>query len=311
MQTILGAGGAIAIELAKALPKFTNHIRLVSRHPQKVNETDEIMEADLLDAKSVDMAVKGSDIVYLTVGLPYKLSVWKEQWPVIMKNVLDACCKHKTKLVFFDNIYMYDGSVLDPITEELPIDPPSKKGAVRAEIVNMIWRATKNNGCEALIARAADFYGPATTGNSVLTEVVFNPLSKNETANWFINDTKKHSFTFTPDAGQATALLGNTPDAFGQVWHLPTASAPPTGVEWVEMVARAFGNKPKHRVISKTFMKIMGWFVPVMKESVEMMYQYEKDYVFDSSKFEKRFDFKPTSYAEGIKEIVETDYSKY
>ncbi|MCB0684622.1 MAG: hypothetical protein KDC32_27455, partial [Saprospiraceae bacterium] len=31
MQTILGAGGAIGIELAKALPQYTDRIRLVSR----------------------------------------------------------------------------------------------------------------------------------------------------------------------------------------------------------------------------------------------------------------------------------------
>jgi hypothetical protein len=40
MQTILGAGGSIGTELAKALKLFTEDIRLVGRHPKKVNETD-------------------------------------------------------------------------------------------------------------------------------------------------------------------------------------------------------------------------------------------------------------------------------
>ncbi len=309
MQTILGAGGAIGIELAKALPEYTDRIRLVSRNPKKVNDNDELVQANLLDYKSVEDAVAGSEVVYLTAGLSYSTKVWQEQWPQLMDNVIKACCSRQAKLVFFDNIYMYDGSNLNPITEELPIDPPSKKGAIRAEIVNKIWRATKSNSCDALIARSADFYGPGIAGNSVLTEVVFKPLSKKQTATWFINDRFKHSFTFTPDAGKATALLGNTSEAYGRVWHLPTAGNPPTGKEWVEMIAQEFGVKPKHRVISRTFMKMMGWFVPVMKESVEMMYQYDKDYVFDSSKFENHFDLKPTSYADGIKEVVQTDYS--
>jgi hypothetical protein len=34
------------------------------------------------------------------------------------------------------------------------------------------------------------------------------------------------------------------------------------------------------------------------------MYQYDRDYFFDSSKFEKRFKFIPTTYAEGIKRTV-------
>ncbi len=39
MQTILGAGGPIGTELAKALPEFANQIRLVCRHPKAVNRS--------------------------------------------------------------------------------------------------------------------------------------------------------------------------------------------------------------------------------------------------------------------------------
>ena len=42
MQTILGSGGAIGLPLAKELKSFTSQIRLVSRNPKKVNDTDEL-----------------------------------------------------------------------------------------------------------------------------------------------------------------------------------------------------------------------------------------------------------------------------
>jgi hypothetical protein len=45
-----------------------------------------------------------------------------------------------------------------------------------------------------------------------------------------------------------------------------------------------------------------------MAEIVEMMYQYDRDYVFDSRKFEQRFNFRPTSYRDGIREIIKSDY---
>jgi hypothetical protein len=45
-----------------------------------------------------------------------------------------------------------------------------------------------------------------------------------------------------------------------------------------------------------------------MKEIVEMMYQYDRDYVFNSSKFEKRFDLKATPYADGLKRVIQNDY---
>ena len=82
MQTILGAGGTIANELAKALSEFTNQIRLVSRQPKPVNETDQLVVADLTDAQATEQAVKGSEVVYLTVGLPYRTKIWQKHWPV-------------------------------------------------------------------------------------------------------------------------------------------------------------------------------------------------------------------------------------
>ena len=73
MQTILGSGGSIGGELARNLKEYTSDIRLVSRNPQKVNESDELMAVDLLDASNINEAVKGSTIVYVTIGFKYNL----------------------------------------------------------------------------------------------------------------------------------------------------------------------------------------------------------------------------------------------
>jgi len=308
MQTILGSGGAIGIELAKSLKEFTTDIRLVSRNPQKVNPDDELIAADLLKPDEVDKAVKGSSVIYVTVGFEYNYKVWQENWPKFMKSVIAACISHNSKLVFFDNIYMYDKMYLDGMTEETPINPSSKKGKIRAEIANMVMEKAKEGTLTALIARSADFYGPNIKNTSVLTETVFNPLRKGKKANWMGSVKFKHSFTYTPDAGKATALLGNTEDAYNQVWHLPTVSNPFTGKEWIEHIAKELGVKPRYQVASKFLVKIIGIFVPIMREFPEMMYQYDWDYVFNSDKFEKRFDIKPTPYVEGIEEIVKTDY---
>ena len=107
---------------------------------------------------------------------------------------------------------------------------------------------------------------------------------------------------------KATAILGNTESADNQVWHLPTASNPLTGKEWIEAIAKEMGVEPKFQVVSKFLVQIIGLFVPIMRETVEMMYQYDRDYVFDSSKYEKKFDYKPTPYLEGIRNVVKKDY---
>jgi nucleoside-diphosphate-sugar epimerase len=308
MQTILGSGGAIGTELAAALKPYTSDIRLVSRNPRAVNPGDQLLPADVSKPADVLKAVDGSEIVYLTVGLPYDTKLWRTTWPNIMRNVIDACKTHQAKLVFFDNIYMYDPDYLNSMTEETPIRPASKKGVVRSQLVRMITDEVDSGNLEALIARSADFYGPSIKGSSVLTETVMNNLAIGKKANWLGSARYRHSYTYTPDAGEATALLGNTADAYNQVWHLPTASNPWTGGEWIEAIANELGVEPRYRSVSKFMVRIIGVFDPVMRELAEMMYQYDRDYVFDSGKFERRFDFKPIPYLEGIRQIVKKDY---
>lgn len=310
MQTILGSGGAIGIALAKILPEYTDKVRLVSRNPKNVTGNEELYSADLLNIREVEKAVEGSDIVYLTVGLPYKLKIWEEQWPIIMQNVIDACIKYKSKLVFFDNIYMYDPDHLSGMDEETPQNPVSKKGKVRKKIADLLLSKIGSGELTALIARSADFYGPSIGMNSVLTSTVFNNLSKGKKADWLGSVNYKHSFTYTPDAAKATAILANSEDSYNQVWHLPTAQNPFTGEEWISHIAEHLNAKPNYRAVPKMMVKILSLFIPIMKELYEMMYQYDRDYIFDSSKFETKFNIKPTSYLEGIKEIVKEDYNK-
>lgn len=304
MQTILGAGGIIGTELAKNLPEYTDRIRLVSRNPRKVNPTDETVPADLLDAGQILKAVQGSEVVYLTAGLRYNVKTWQSQWPLIMKNVIDACKKHNAKLVFFDNVYAY-GRVNGWMTENTAMNPSSKKGEVRKKIAGMILDEIGKGDLKAIIARAADFYGP-NTPLSFVNVMVFDNVKKGKKAQWLIDDTKKHSLTYTPDAGKATAMLGNTRTAYDQVWHLPTDREALTGKEFIEKVAKEFGLPPRYMVLPRWMLQIAGLFNGIIRESVEMFYQNDSDYLFDSRKFDKAFGFKTTSYSEGIRETVKS-----
>ncbi|MBA4322881.1 MAG: NAD-dependent dehydratase, partial [Odoribacter sp.] len=269
----------------------------------KVNESDELFPADLSDPEMVDKAVAGSDVVYLVVGFDYKINVWEDKWPKLMRATLDACIRHKARLVFFDNVYMYDINAIPHMTEESPINPPSKKGTVRKQIAQMIMDEVRTGKISALIARSADFYGPDNK-KSFVTEMVYKNIKKGKTPNWFINADEKHSFTYTPDAAKATAMLGNNDDAFNQIWHLPTDKNTLTGREFITLFSKEMKAESKVSVMPMWLIRVLGLFIPIMKEMPEMMYQYDRDYYFDSSKFEKRFNFNTTSYLEGVKASV-------
>jgi len=306
MQTILGSGGAIGTPLAKALKAYTSNIRLVARNPRQVNGDDELFPADLTNRTQVDQAVAGSEVVYLTVGLEYNIKVWQRDWPLIMGHVIAACVKHGARLVFLDNVYMYAPGAIPHMTESSPVAPSSRKGRVRAALQDMVFRAVKEQGLQALIARSADFYGP-NVQNSPLEVTVLEKFRKGKKAFWEADAGKIHSFTFTPDAAKATALLGNTPDAFGEVWHLPTSREKLTGKDFIERIAGAMNVAPRYYILSKFMMSLAGLFMPLVRELREMAYQYDRDYFFDSSKFEQRFSWQPTSYAEGLRICLQND----
>jgi len=303
MQTILGAGGAIGAELAKVLPSYTNDIRLVSRNPKKINPTDTLFPADLTIKEQVVKAVEGSEIVFLMVGFEYKTKVWRQLWPPLMKNVIEACLQNKAKLVFFDNVYAIGGNNVNHITETSPVSPTSKKGIVRVEVEKMITDAIEKKGLDAIIARSADFFS-GVKEKSVLMNIVYTNLAKGKKAQWFCNAKVVHSFSYTPDLAKGTAMLGNSKDAYNQIWNLPTDNKKLTGEQWIELFAKEMGKPNKYQVLPSWEVKALGLFVPVLREMVEMLYQYDRDYYFDSSKFNRQFGFTPTMNEIAVRQTV-------
>jgi nucleoside-diphosphate-sugar epimerase len=299
MQTILGANGVIGNELSKILPQYTDKVRQVSRHPKQVNATDELFPADLLDAKAVSDVVKGSEVAYLVAGLKYDAGVWADQWPRVMRNSIDACKRHGTRLVFFDNVYAY-GKVDGAMTENTPYNPCSRKGEVRAKIATTLMDEARRGELQAMIIRAADFYGPGAA-LSLTHATVFERLRANKSPQWVGNAKAVHSFTYTPDAGRSVALLGNTASAYGQVWHALTSKEEMTGEGFVRLACELAGQPYKLQVAPGWMLNLMGLFMPVLRENREMMYQFEHDYRFDSSKLVKTFNSAPTDYRTGIK----------
>jgi nucleoside-diphosphate-sugar epimerase len=302
LHTVLGAGGVIARELSLELARQGRQVRQVGRHPAAVQASDQLKTANLLDARATAEAVAGSEVVYLVAGLAYDAAVWQAQWPRVMQNTIDACRRHGARLVFFDNVYAY-GRVDGAMTEDTPFNPCSRKGEVRAAIASTLLDAMRRGELQALIARSADFYGPGAR-LSLLEAVFFARLRAGKAPQWVGNPDLAHTFTFTPDAGSALAALGQAPEAFGQTWHLPTAQslngAAVTGRGLARAVCALAGQPDRLQVAPAWLLHAMGWFVPVLRENREMMYQYQHGYRFESGKIEQAFGLRPTPYSEGL-----------
>lgn len=318
IHTILGAGGPVADALSRELLSHRLPVRLVSRSPSlpsaaagpaPAGQTGSgdpagppitTFAADLTDPSQALKAIEGATVAYLCVGLPYRYSTWRELWPPIFDNTIEACKKTGTRLIFFDNVYMY-GKTEGPMTEETPYDPSSRKGDLRARLATQLMSEVRKGNITAMIARSADFYGPGAGKTSIPDILVFQKLRQAAKAQWLVNAHAPHSLTYTPDIARALYLLATDDNAWDQVWHLPTAASPLTGAEFIEKAALALGQAGNYTVLSKWMIRLGGILDSTTKELYEMLYQYEFDYLFDSSKFENTYHFQPTSYEEGIK----------
>lgn len=305
MQTILGASGQIANELAKELKRhYTADIRLVSRNPKQVNPTDKLMAANLLDFEQTSQAVAGSEIVYLTVGLPMDTPRWVAEFPQMMRNSIDACKQHGAKLVFFDNTYMYpqDSRVL---TEDTAFAPVGKKGEIRQQITEMLLAEMDNaeSGLQAAIVRAPEFYGAGAT-KSITNGLIFARIHRAKEPQVLLRDDTLRTLIWTPDASRAMARIGNTPDSYGQTWHLPCDDERLTYQQMLVVAEEIYGKKLPYKILDRATMDERAKTSDSMRELQELLPRYEHDNLFDSTKFKVKFpDFVVTSYKEGIQQI--------
>jgi nucleoside-diphosphate-sugar epimerase len=308
MHTILGAGGPVANALTRELQNVNANIRLVSRRPIEIkHKNTRWQKADLLNYDELLAASKGSEVIYLTAGLVYDKKIWAQQWPVIMQNYIRLGKETGARLIFFDNVYSY-GLVDGPMLETTPYDPISKKGEIRAKIATQLMDEAKAGNIKASIARGADFYGTEDV-KGVMDVMLLDKLKKGQKPQWLGDVNKLHNFSYIPDMGKGMFLLSQNPLSDNQIWHMPTAK-PMKSIDFIRMAADIYGAQSKYMAINKFMLQLFGLFSTMTNELVEMYYQYDHDYNFNSDKFEKAFSYKPTTYEDGIKAMSQTLYKR-
>ena len=297
--TVLGASGNIGKLLVAELSRKGYLVKAVGRNKPNFNLPGvENLAVDYLDQNQLDCVSMGSQSVYMLIGLDYKTKVWEKEWPPLISRIVLSCKNSGAKLIFFDNVYGY-GLVEGPMLESSPLRPETKKGKVRKVLDDIVLDAVEKAEIKAVIAKSADFYGPDIT-TSVLGDRFFKLLLEKNTFEWFGNPEKKHNFTFINDIPASLISLAES-NYSGNI-NLPTGPAL-TGYQFKQILEQVSGQKYKLTALRQSAAWWLGFFMPILKELHEMMYQSENDYNLDSSKFESLFpNLKPTYYQEGFKQ---------
>lgn len=304
IHTILGAAGTTGQAVIKELKSRNLPYNAVERI--KKLEGVETIQADLLIKAEAIKAIQNSDFVYLCIGLPYQSKVWTKDWPKLMQNVISACEKANSRLIFFDNIYMYGPAPLSlPFNEEHPQNPNTKKGLARKQTTDLLLNAITENRVKAVIGRSADFYGELAKNSIFYISFIENML-KGKAPQVLVKKNILHTYAYSGDNGKALVALALDDSTYGQVWHLPVGK--PISLEEVNEILNAtLATNFKLRYISKTMRKILSLFIPPIAEVEEMLYQFENPYEMNFDKFKNHFpEFKITTYQEGLSQMVKS-----
>ena len=296
-HVILGTG-PLGQSVMRELVRRSARVRMVNRSGKAAVGAPPAIEfaaADLYQAEQVRQVTRDASIVYQCAQPEY--TEWPEKFPPLIESIL-AGLDESTRLGAGDNLYMY-GAVDGPIHEDLPYTNTGRKGPTRARIAEMLLAAHRSGRVPVTIGRGSDFFGPGVTG-SVVGETVFGALARGKAANVMGNIDLPHTYTFIDDFGRALVELGRRDEAFGQAWHVPNA-APVTTRQFVSMAAAALGTQPRMVVAGRLMMRVLGLFIPELREMVELEYEVLKPYVVDDRKYKRVFGDHSTPLPEAIR----------
>ncbi len=302
LHTVFGTG-PLGISTAIALAKLGRPVRMVNRSgrtPDGVPAGASVLAADANNLDSARAAAVGSAVVYNCTNAPY--DKWLTDLEPLFNNILEAAVGAKARLVLGDNLYAYGETGGAPMREDSPERPNTRKGKLRSDIGQALLAAHRAGRAPVAIVRGSDYFGPRVR-ESALGERVFPAALAGKAAVITGKLDVPHSSTYILDMGTAMALVGTSESAFGQIWHAPNNPAH-TARQMLGMIYAEAGKPVKVQAAGRLMLSALGLFNPVIREVVEMQYQFEKPFVVDSSKFEREFGVRATPLAEAIQATV-------
>jgi nucleoside-diphosphate-sugar epimerase len=301
--------GAIGLATLDALRRRGETARLVNRSGSaRVPDDVEVIGGDARDPTFTTEVARGAGVVYQTLNPPYP--EWVAQFPLLQAGVLAAAEATGARLVSMENVYMYGRPAGRPLTEDRPYDAHTTKGQLRGRMARELLAAHDAGRVQVAIGRASDYFGPRGGAQSNLGDRLFPAALAGKTAGVLGDPDQPHTYTYIPDIGEGLAVLGEHPDALGEVWHLPNDPDTRTTRQLVDIVYRQAGRPAgKVRAMPPVLLRALGLVDATMRELVEMQYQFEEPFIVDSSKIANKLGAEATPLPQALADTLR-DYRR-
>jgi nucleoside-diphosphate-sugar epimerase len=300
LNVVFGTG-PVGLAIMDELVSKGKRVRIVNRSGRAdVAEGVEVVGADAADTTFTREASAGASVVYFALNPPY--DKWPELFPGLQAGVLEGAASAGAKLIAVENLYMYGSTGGRPLTEDLPYAANTRKGKIRARMSRELMEANASGKVRVAIGRASDFFGPRVLA-SAAGEQVFGRAVAGKSAQVAGDPDQPHTYTYAPDIGRGLVILGEREEALGRAWHLPSPETVTTR-RFVETIFEEVGKPARVQAAPKILLRAMGIFNPPLRETLEMLYEFEEPFVVDHSEFERAFGIRATPLREAIKETV-------
>jgi nucleoside-diphosphate-sugar epimerase len=291
--------GPLGRSVVNELVRRGETVRVVSRSGQMAEAPQgvELRSGDLYNVAVVRELAQGAAVAYQCAQPHYW--EWPQKFPPLQAAIIEGLTGTGTKLVIGENTYMYGDTNGKPLAEDLPYAATTRKGKVRAAMSEAALAAHKAGKLQVSMGRGSDFFGPWAL-DSGFGDRVFFPALAGKGASFGGKLDLPHTATYIEDFGKALVILGEREEALGRAWHVPSDRPQITQRQFAELVFADTGHPVKASGMGKTMMRIGGIFIPGARETVEMMYEFEKPFVVNSSQFEATFGVRATPLAQAI-----------
>ena len=301
LHVVFGTGAVGMSVMDELVQRGPRRVRMVNRSGRaRVPHGVEVVGGDATDEAFTREASEGASVVYFALNPPY--NKWPELFPGLQAGVLEGAASAGAKLIAMENLYMYGLTYGRPLTEDLPYAANTRKGRVRAMMSKELVEAHKSGRVRVAIGRASDFFGPRVLV-SAAGEQVFGRAVQGKSAQVAGDPDQPHSYTYMPDIGKGLVILGEHEEALGRPWHLPSSETVTTR-EFVRIVFEETGGEPKMQRVPKPLLWALGLFNPALRETIEMLYEFEEPFVVDHSAFARAFGDHATPLREAIGRTV-------
>lgn len=224
-----------------------------------------------------------------------------EETPALSAALVAAAEKSGAGYVNLSNTYGY-GPVEGPQTDDLPLRPTTIKGHVRATMYLEGLAAHEAGRLRFAEVRPADFLGAGAV--SMYTLLIGPQVLAGQEVVFPGDLDAPHSWTYTGDAARTLVAVARSESSWGRAWHTPSTSDLSVRAIAARQAEVAGLPEPRIREMTPLELHTAALADPIMAETPEMQYLYQRSTVLDWSNTAAAFDLKPTPLDDVLAELV-------